>query len=94
MDLLGILSDSGSMKRVAASVGVSYAKSHFSELIRRVERRESITITRRGLALARLIPIEARNQKAAAAAERIRKLRVGNKLGKTTVRQLIDEGRT
>ncbi len=81
------------MVKVATTVGLFDAKTHLSELVERVERGESITITRRGLPVARLVPANVPKQSPAAAAERIRKLRVGNKLGKVTLRELIDEGR-
>jgi prevent-host-death family protein len=81
------------MIKAVTSVGLFDAKTHLSELIERVERGESITITRRGLPVARLVPAAAAKESPAAAVERIRKLRVGNKLGKVTLRELIDEGR-
>ena len=39
-----------------ASVGAFEAKTHFAQLLQRVERGEEITITRRGKAVARLVP--------------------------------------
>jgi prevent-host-death family protein len=39
-----------------ASVDAFEAKTHFSQLLHRVERGEEITITRRGRAVARLVP--------------------------------------
>jgi prevent-host-death family protein len=38
------------------SVGAFEAKTHFSRLLERVERGEEIVITRRGKAVARLVP--------------------------------------
>jgi len=37
-------------------VGLHQAKTHFSELLRRVEAGEEVTILRRGKAVARLVP--------------------------------------
>ncbi|HEX7070762.1 MAG TPA: type II toxin-antitoxin system prevent-host-death family antitoxin [Rhodothermales bacterium] len=37
-------------------MGLHQAKTHFSELLRRVEAGEEITILRRGKAIARLVP--------------------------------------
>ena len=42
--------------RPVARVGLHQAKTHFSELLRRVEAGEEITILRRGKAVARLVP--------------------------------------
>lgn len=39
--------------------GIYEVKTHLAEMIERTERGESITITRRGKAVARLVPIEA-----------------------------------
>jgi prevent-host-death family protein len=43
------------------SVGAFEAKTHFSQLLARVERGEEIVITRRGKAVARLVPAAARH---------------------------------
>lgn len=40
----------------ATRIGIHHAKTHLSELIRRVEAGEEITILRRGEAVARLVP--------------------------------------
>jgi prevent-host-death family protein len=45
------------------SVGVHEAKSHLSELLRRVAAGEEITITRRGHEIARLVPPARRPQR-------------------------------
>jgi prevent-host-death family protein len=37
-------------------VGAFEAKTHFAQLLQRVERGEEVTITRRGKAIARLVP--------------------------------------
>jgi prevent-host-death family protein len=42
-----------------ATVGAFEAKTHFAQLLQRVERGEEITITRRGKAIARLVPVAA-----------------------------------
>ena len=77
------------------SVGAYEAKTHFSELLEKVESGEQITITRHGTPVARLVPVK---EKATAeerrdAIERIAKLREGLSLGDLKVRDLIDEGR-
>jgi prevent-host-death family protein len=77
------------------SVGILEAKTHFSKLLERVERGETIQITKRGQPVAVLAPsaeASARDLKQVTA--EIRRLRKGNKLGPgLTIRQLIDEGR-
>jgi len=42
-------------------VGAFEAKTHFAQLLQRVERGEEITITRRGKAVARLVPAAAKH---------------------------------
>jgi prevent-host-death family protein len=42
-----------------ATIGAFEAKTHFAQLLQRVERGEEITITRRGKAIARLVPAAA-----------------------------------
>jgi prevent-host-death family protein len=51
-----------------SDVGAFEAKTHFAQLLQRVERGEEITITRRGKAVARLVPAAARPDKEAALA--------------------------
>jgi prevent-host-death family protein len=43
-----------------AKVGAFEAKTHFAQLLQRVEHGEEITITRRGRAVARLVPAAAK----------------------------------
>jgi prevent-host-death family protein len=76
------------------SIGAFEAKTHFSALLERVARGERITITKRGVPTALLVPIEDRQKEAAAqAARRIRALRKRVKPGKMSIREMIDEGR-
>ena len=70
------------------------AKTHFSALIEEVEQGTEITITRRGAPVARLVPpAEAGSHNPREAAARLRQLRRGIKLGRVSIRSLIDEGR-
>jgi prevent-host-death family protein len=66
-----------------STIGSFEAKTHFAELLKRAERGEEITITRRGKPVARLVPAEPGHDVAAAraAAERIRTLARTLKLG-------------
>ena len=78
----------------SASVGAFDAKTHFSELLDRVEHGETITITRRGTNVARLVPAtDAAAAQAAEAVRQLRALRSGTTLGGLDWRVLRDEGR-
>lgn len=79
------------MKRL----GAYEAKTHLSRLLNEVERGESFAITKHGRDVALLVP-------AAGSASRItpeqaidglRTFRKGRRLGPSTIRELIDEGR-
>jgi len=76
------------------TVGAFDAKTHLNELLRRVSRGETIQITRRGIPVAMLVP--AKDQGLAEPRQLIldiRELRKGARLGKSLIRELIDEGR-
>ena len=66
------------------TVGAFDAKTHFSQLLQRVERGEEITITRRGKVVARLVPATTRPNRDAALAtfrrlrERARRSGIGS----------------
>lgn len=76
------------------TVGAFDAKTHLNSLLKRVSKGETIRITLRGAPIAKLVPDN--DQEPANPAElvaQIRATRKGAKLGKTTIRELIDEGR-
>ena len=77
-----------------AKIGAFEAKTHLSNLLDQVERGETITITRHGRPVARLIPIagSSRDERRRAIAE-LKQLRAGQTLGGLSLRELIDEGR-
>lgn len=77
------------------SFGTFDAKNRLSELLDRVERGESIVITRHGEPVARLVPFEQRIDAPVVerAIQGLRKLRKKAKLGGVSLRDLIDEGR-
>jgi len=77
------------MKRV----GVYEAKTHLPRLLNEVERGESVTITRHGRPVARLVPIQNPQPTPAEAIEAIRKFRKGHTLGGLKIKDLINEGR-
>jgi prevent-host-death family protein len=79
------------------TVGSYEAKTHLPRLLERVERGETITITRHGKAVARLVPAKATTPRPDVV-EAIEALRAfqekeGPKLGGLSVRALIAEGR-
>ena len=79
---------------VMSSIGAFEAKTHLAELLDRVERGEELVITRRGRAVARLVPPEGNTEsRASAAADRLRALRRGVTLGGPGWKDLRERGR-
>jgi prevent-host-death family protein len=78
-----------------AEVGSYDAKTHFAELLARVEKGERIVITRHGRPVAQLVPIAgAAEVTVDEAIGGILELRQGTTLGPgVTIRDLIEEGR-
>lgn len=74
-------------------IGVYEAKTHLPRLLDEVERGESITITRHGRPVARLVPISGPRRSVDQAIAAIREFRKGNRLDGITTRELIEEGR-
>ena len=77
-------------------VGSYEAKTHLPRLLSQVEKGETITITRRGKPIARIVPAEAETRSVAAVVEEMLAYRDqhGPALGTDlTVRELIEEGR-
>ncbi|HTI49759.1 MAG TPA: type II toxin-antitoxin system prevent-host-death family antitoxin [Planctomycetaceae bacterium] len=83
------------MIRDSGIVGAYQAKTHFSQLLERVEAGEEITITRHGSPVARLVPVtgksSAENRRDAIA--QMRELAARNSLRGLRVKDLIAEGR-
>ncbi len=81
--------------RYADGVGAYEAKTHFSELLQKVESGEEITITKHGTPVARLVPIK----KELTSAERRKAIEDWISrpdkptLGGLKIRDLINEGR-
>lgn len=76
------------------SVGAFEAKTHLNELLRRVSTGETIRITRRGVPIAKLVPIGSEEKKDIATTVReLREIRKGLSLAGLTIREIIDEGR-
>jgi prevent-host-death family protein len=76
-------------------VGAYEAKTHFSELLERVERGEEVTITRHGAPVAKLVPLRqiATPDQRRAAIEAMQRAAKGRSLGGLRVKDLIAEGR-
>lgn len=76
-------------------IGVFEAKAHFSALLERVARGETITITRRGVPVARLVPVAATpdRRRREETIERIKALAKRHTLGGLDWKALRDEGR-
>lgn len=79
------------MKR---EIGSYQAKTHLPRLLRRVARGERITITKHGVPIAMLVPVENREKRdIGTVIAEIKKFRRRHKLGKLTICEMIDEGR-
>jgi prevent-host-death family protein len=77
-----------------SSVGAYQAKTHLPELLDRVENGERIVITRRGVPVAELIPVEpARGRESAAVVDDVLEFRKGRALHGDRIADLIREGR-
>lgn len=76
-------------------VGSYEAKTHLPRLLKKVARGERITITRHGVPVAMLVPVERKAKKdVKAVIEQIKAFSEGRTLGKDlTIRQMIEEGR-
>jgi prevent-host-death family protein len=74
-------------------VGVYEAKTHLARLLDEVETGESITITRHGRPVARLVPLEMRRRNVDEVIAAAREARANRTLGNTTIREMIEEGR-
>ena len=78
------------------SVGSYEAKTHLPKLLDRVEKGESITITKRGKPVAKLVPagdIGRGDVQSVIAAFRAYSTRQGRTMGGLTIREMIEEGR-
>jgi prevent-host-death family protein len=76
-------------------IGSFEAKNHFAALLVRAEQGEEIIITKRGRAVAKLVPAETGFDRAKAqrAVEGLQKARKGVTLGGLKIKDLISEGR-
>ncbi len=79
----------------STTVGADEARTHFSELLARVEQGDEITITCHGAPVAHLVPIgqKATRAQRRAAIDAMRKLATRHHLGKVRIKDLIAEDR-
>ena len=76
------------------SVGSFEAKTHLPELLKRVEKGETILITRRGEPIAMLVPPPRESARdVQEVIEEMKALRRGNRLDGISIRELIEGGR-
>jgi len=76
------------------TVGAYEAKTHLSHLLEEVAAGETITITKHGVPVARLVPAEAdRTRTVDELIAEMKEFRRAHKLGDITIRELIEEGR-
>ncbi len=84
------------MSSSGKSIGAFEAKTRLAELLKRVENGERITITRRGVPIAEIVPPAKKHDKRAIreAVKALRQFRKGRKLGAgLSLRKMIAEGR-
>ena len=74
-------------------VGVYDAKTHLPRLLAEVERGETVTITRHGRPVARLVPVSEKQRTVEEAIQAMREFRRGRTLGGIKIKDLIEEGR-
>ncbi len=75
-------------------VGSYEAKTHLPRLLARVERGERITITRHGVPIAMLVPVDGkRYSNLDSVIEKILAFRRNHTLGGVSIRELVEEGR-
>ena len=77
------------------TIGAYEARTHFSELLARVENGDEITITRHGVPVAYLVPVHRRAtpEQRRLAIDAMRTLAKRNRLGGVRIKDLIAEGR-
>lgn len=75
------------------SVGSYEAKTHLPALLERVAKGEEIVITKHGVPIARLVPVEQERRDVRVVIEELKEFRKGHILGGLLVKDLINEGR-
>lgn len=75
------------------TVGAYEAKTHLPRLLERVEGGETITITKHGREVAKLVPTDQRTTDPDEVIAALRTARTAVRSGRTSVRRMIDDGR-
>lgn len=76
-------------------VGSYHAKTHFAELLDRVQKGEEVVVTRRGEPVAVMIPFtEVGPPTVTSVAATLRAFRNSHPLGRTSVRDLVQDARS
>ncbi len=76
------------------TIAANKVKESVTQLLERASKGESITITKRGVAIAVLQPASPeRRRKTSEAITQLKKFRRKNRLGEQTVREMIEDGR-
>jgi prevent-host-death family protein len=75
------------------TVGAYEAKTHLPRLLDEVERGGTVTITKHGREIAKLVPSTRRASDPAQVIDDIRAARVGVRRGRGSVRRMIEDGR-
>ncbi len=76
------------------SVGSYEAKTHLPALLERVAKGEEFVITKHGVPIARLVPVEQNQQRdVRSVIEELKQFRKGHTLGGLSVREMINESR-
>ncbi len=78
------------------TLGAYEAKTHFSEVLDRVENGETVTVTRHGVAVARIVPVHDDFENARSAIKEWETYRDEQNItlgGGITIKELIEEGR-
>jgi prevent-host-death family protein len=78
---------------VGSTVGSYKAKTHLSRLLDQVEQGDTITITKHGRAVARLVPADPHNANRDETISALRRARVSTQRGAPSIRDMIEEGR-
>ena len=76
------------------TVGAYEAKTHLARLLERVAKGERITITKHGIPVAILQPVDsAKKMPVREAIDELKKFRRGHRLKGLSIREMIEEGR-
>lgn len=76
-----------------SSIGAYEAKTHLPRLLAEVEAGDSVTITKHGRPVARLVPVSPRSSSPEVVIAQLRVARAGVRRGDASVRDMIEEGR-